>query len=1243
MPSQSPRKVHFFQSFSTPPHDKFTAVEYDGALSAGYVEKLEGLIGGKYLNLDDIQLRSGNPFVGPKTERITPFSTNAVEGARNIGLVGITRIEEYFERDPNPEIDGMLQRLYPALSQTQFTVNKSPEDIREIDDLEKYNADEGLALSPDEIVYLNGLAEKLGRRLTDSEVFGFSQVNSEHCRHKIFNGKFIIDGIEQSETLFDMIKETTAKNPGRVVSAYVDNAAANEGPNIMQWAPNENRVFELIPIETVVTLKAETHNFPTTVEPYNGAGTGTGGEIRDRLCHGKGSIPLAGAAVYVTSYPRVGEKLMPWEPAPRKWLYQTPQQILTKASDGASYFGNTFGQPMIGGKAFTFEHEENNRKLAYDKVIMEAAGVGYANARDAYKDEKEIKPGQRIILLGGDNQRIGMGGGAVSSLDTGDAKSAVELNAVQRANPEMQKRDANVIRTLTERTRNLIISIHDHGAGGHFNCLSELIKPLGGFIDMSKLPVGDETLSAREIIGNESQERMAILVDEADVDLVMQISEREQCPAYDIGYITGDMRIVFQQADGTRPIDMAVDDLFGKPPKTTIVDNTVETEYAPIQYDDTNFVDYLHNVLRLHGVGSKDWLTNKVDRSVTGRVAQQQCVGELQLPLSDYGLVKLDYDSPDAISSALGMAPVAGLIDPGAGSRLAIARALTNSIMIPFKNGLADISLSANWMWPCKNPGEDARLYAAVQAARKFAIDLGINIPTGKDSLSMTQKYPNGDKVMAPGTVVIYAVGTTPDSDKAVKPVMDRDESTSLYHIDFSGFIPSLGGSSFAQTMGAVGNDAPDVASPTVFKNTYAAVQEMVKRGLILSGHDISEGGLITTLLEMTFANTTGGIDIDLDYADRNRKEKADMCRTMFSENPGIVVQIDSAKAQEFWNILREHGVDHTTRYIGAPSFDRNLSIIKDGVKTDLDIDELRDVWMTPSLEMEKHQNAKAADRANLLYQPIKIETQGLKTVWIKKDGLYKPMAAILRDKGTNGDPEMAYAAQLGGFIVKDIATTDLTTGREDLKDIDLLIFCGGFSNSDVFGAGKIWADTLKYNLRAVEALQNFYGRNGTLSLGVCNGCQVMMELGLIGERAPMQHNESGKFESAFVSAYVPKSESVMLSGLSGMTLPIWVAHGEGRFANLQEGSYKKVLQYAYENYPGNPNGSPERIAGIASIDGRHVAMMPHPERAVLPYQWAYNPREKFASCDLPIVGKPTRKVMPWVQMFAAAHNQLAY
>ena len=1175
-------------------------------------------------------------FVGPRREMITPWSTNAVEITQNMGLTGISRIEEYFPvASGEAEHDPMLQRIYNGLDQAIFTISKQPDPIVYIEDLEAYNQQEGLALSQEEIAYLNEVSQKLGRKLTDSEVFGFSQVNSEHCRHKIFGGTFIIDGEEKESSLFALIKKTSQENPNKLVSAYKDNVAFNEGPKVEQFAPqsaDKPDFFAVKEIDTVISLKAETHNFPTTVEPFNGAATGTGGEIRDRLGGGKASLPIAGTAVYMTAYPRT-EGAREWEKIldPRPWLYQTPEQILIKASNGASDFGNKFGQPLICGSLLTFEHAENDKKYAYDKVIMLAGGVGYANKRDALKGDPQ--PGEKVVVIGGDNYRIGMGGGAVSSVNTGQYTSGIELNAVQRANPEMQKRAANVIRAIAESDENPIVSIHDHGAGGHLNCLSELVEATGGHIDMSKLPIGDPTLSAKEIIGNESQERMGLLMKEEDVARVKRIADRERAPMYVVGETTNDMKFVFEQADGVKPIDIKLEYMFGKPPRTIMTDHTVETTYQPVVYKESELHHYLENVLQLEAVACKDWLTNKVDRSVTGKIARQQCQGELQLPLSDLGAVALDYRGKAGIATSIGHAPQVAMVDPAAGSVMAIAEALTNIVFAPLTDQLSGISLSANWMWPCRNEGEDARLYTAVQAASDFACSLGINIPTGKDSLSMTQKYGE-DKVIAPGTVIISAAGEVSDIRKIVSPVLAHDKNSYLYYIDFSFDTLKLGGSAFAQALNKLGDEVPTVKDAEYFRDAFNAVQSAIEQRLVLAGHDISAGGMITALLEMCFANVEGGLEVDLDAIN-----EADIVKILFAENPGILLQVKEKKA--FEHLMREAGVGFAL--IARPTEERHILVSKEGIQYHFGIDYMRDVWYESSYKLDVKQsgNVCAGNRfENYKMQPLEYKFHKSFTGKLADYGVSADRrtpsgvkAAVIREKGTQCERETAYALYLAGFDVKDVHMTDLASGRETLEDVNMIVFCGGFSNSDVLGSAKGWAGGFLYNEKAKKAIENYYARPDTLSMGICNGCQLMAELGLVypehAQKHKMVHNDSHKFESNFVTLEIPKNHSVMFGSLSGTKLGVWVAHGEGKFQfPYEESAYHIVAKYNYEGYPANPNGSPWSVAGVCSQDGRHLAMMPHPERAMFPWQCGYYPADRQAD-----------EVTPWIEGFVNARK----
>ena len=1302
------------------------AVETRNPLHGVDINKLTWLFGGAaHLDTEVID----GKYLGPRREMITPWSTNAVEITQNMGIAGISRIEEFTlfngitggksndldtaprsvaqktqphhvsstennipkrqpgkggqatvqaeqpetptakhpggvsresgapqSGDTSPEsgipqagdpsrepddlhpvqqdYDPMLQRVYDSLRQDLFEINREPDPVILIEDIASYNTKEGLALSDEEISYLEDVSRQLGRKLTDSEIFGFSQVNSEHCRHKIFNGKFIIDGREKPYSLFQLIKKTTQENPNRVVSAYKDNCAFLKGPVARQFAPARQDTadwFVVSDVETVISLKAETHNFPTTVEPFNGAATGTGGEIRDRLAGGKGAVPLAGTAVYMTSYPRT-ETGRSWEYAvmPRPWLYQTPEDILIKASNGASDFGNKFGQPLVCGSLLTFEHREKGRTWGYDKVIMLAGGIGYGKKKDSMKDSPG--EGDRVILLGGDNYRIGMGGSAVSSVATGEYDNLIELNAVQRSNPEMQKRVSNAIRAMMESDNNPIISIHDHGAGGHLNCLSELVEDSGGRIEMDKLPVGDPTLSAREIAGNESQERMGLVLHEDDVALLRRVAERERAPMYDIGRVTGDMQFTFEDSvNKIKPIDLPLKWLFGNPPQTVMTDKTLENTFAEPEFDGRRFREYLVTVLQLEAVACKDWLTNKVDRSVTGKVALQQTTGSIQLPLNNLAVMAVDYGGYRGIATAIGHAPVAALADAARGSVLAIAESLTNILWAPLQDGLRGVSLSANWMWPTRHEGEDSRLYSAVEAASDFARALGINIPTGKDSLSMTQKYKDGTLVFSPGTVIISAAAEVTDIRKTVTPALKNVPGSSILYIDMSADDFHLGGSTLAQSVNYIGRECPTVKDAAWFANAFNVLQSMILEDRILAGHDVSGGGLVTALLEMCFPGRETGIKADLSVFDE------DVINVLFSEKPAVLVQVaDGAKTVEE---LASKGVEAVL--IGECNDNREFVLRHGDGIYELKTDKLRDVWYRSSYLLDRRQSGEelALKRfVNYGKQPLsyrfpegfagQLAAYGIDPDRRERSGV---KAAIIREKGVNGDREMAWIMHLAGMDVKDVHMTDLISGRETLEEVNMIVFVGGFSNSDVLGSARGWAGAFLYNEKAKQALDSFYSRPDTLSLGVCNGCQLMVELGLVGvaggKKSRMLFNDSGKFESAFLNVDIRENNSVMLRSLTGTRLGIWVAHGEGKFdLPMPETEYNIPLKYSWDEYPGNPNGSGYTAAAICSAEGRHLAMMPHLERSLYPHNWA----------DYP-AGREKDEITPWLEPFVNA------
>lgn len=1215
--------IHFFENAS----QKLYAVEAKQNFSSEDIAKLEWLFGQAKKTPSTVVDKK---FIGPRAAMATPWSTNAVEITQNMGIEGITRIEEFEPYSvENHEVDPMINQVYPLLNQDIFTVNINPESIKEIDDIASYNIQEGLSMNDEEVVYLENLSKKIDRKLTDSEVFGFSQVNSEHCRHKIFNGTFVIDGQEMPDSLFKLIKKTSKENPNDIVSAYSDNVAFIQGPHVVQFAPKSadkaDYYFEE-DFESVISLKAETHNFPTTVEPFSGAATGAGGEIRDRLAGGQGALPLAGTAVYMTSYSRLTDDRV-WENGmeERDWLYQTPVDILIKASNGASDFGNKFGQPLIAGSVFTFEHEEQNLRVGYDKVIMLAGGIGYGKKEQALK--KTPQNGDQIVILGGDNYRIGMGGAAVSSADTGAMGSGIELNAIQRSNPEMQKRVANAVRGMVESKENPIVSIHDHGAGGHLNCLSELVEDTGGLIDLDKLPVGDPTLSAKEIIGNESQERMGLVISQENINILERVAERERAPMYVVGDVTDNHRFTFSsKSKGITPMDFDLEDMFGSSPKTIMEDTTIDYQHEPLQYDTNQLTMYLRNVLQLEAVASKDWLTNKVDRCVGGKVAKQQCVGALQLPLNNVGVMALDYKGKEGVATSIGHSPLTAMVDPVAGSRNAIGEALSNMIFAPIKNGLTGISLSANWMWPCNNPGEDARLYQAVKGCSDFALELGINIPTGKDSLSMKQKYPDGKDVLSPGTVIISATANCIDINKVVEPVLKKNAG-SIYYINLSKDSFKLGGSSFAQTLNKIGNEVPTITDAAYFKKAFNGIQQLILENEIVAGHDVGSGGLITTLVEMCFSGNN--LDANIDLTPLGEK---DIVKALFNENIAVVLQANNDET--FESKLNEQQIDFVK--IGVPSEGQEFRIIHFDETYEFSVGALRDVWFKTSylLDQKQSKNGMADERySNYKYQPLnfKFPEHFTGQLPVNNNNAARPKAAIIREKGSNSEREMAHAMYLAGFDVKDIHMTDLISGRENLEDIQFIGAVGGFSNSDVLGSAKGWAGAFLYNEKARKALQNFFDRPDTLSIGICNGCQLFMELDLINPEhevhGKMTYNVSQKHESNFISVEIQGNNSVMLSTLTGSKLGVWISHGEGKF-NLpyEENNYNIVAKYAYDKYPGNPNGSDYNTAMMCDKSGRHLVTMPHIERSIFQWNWANYPDRKD-------------EVSPWLEAFVNARK----
>jgi phosphoribosylformylglycinamidine synthase len=1210
----------------------YLVISRSTAMEEDEVKRLEWLFDAKKVSIPP---RKG-VFIGPRAELVTPWSTNATDICKSIGISGVLRVEKFTTPDMI-NFDPMLMAQYEGIPKAEFLTSSTPLPVIEITNITEYNLREGLALSENEINFLENHASSRGYNLTDCEVYGFAQINSEHCRHKIFNGKFIINGNVQEATLFELIKRTAKNAPDEIRSAYKDNVAFFSDVTIKHFAPvqaDKPSLYSDFEALFTLSLKAETHNYPTTVEPFFGASTGSGGEIRDRMAGGTGSMPLAGTAVYMTSFPRLGapdslarESYL----KPRKWRYQSPQEILIKASNGASDFGNKFGQPLINGSLLTMEVNFADEIRAFDRVVMLAGGVGYA--KHEYLKKKKVKSGDLVVVLGGDNYRIGMAGGSVSSVVTGKLSRSLELSAVQRANPEMQKRVYNVVRSFAESTNNPILSIHDHGAGGHVNCLSELMESSGGVINVSSLPVGDLSLSVKELLCNESQERIGLVIASSDLSSLVAIAKREQAPHYVVGEIGDDNVIRFVTVNKKEPFNLPSEKLFCGLPQLEIHGKIVDTliedfDINSVCSSSDDLISLVRGVLSLEGVACKEWLTSKVDRSVTGLVAAQQCVGPLQLPLQNFGLMSLDYYGTSGVATAIGSNPAVSLLNPEAGSHLSIAEALTNIVWCPLEKSLNSVVLSANWMWPAGTEVENAKLYNAVQAASEFAQALNISIPTGKDSLSMTMCYEDGLTVKSPGTVVITASALCDDITLYCTPDLKNIPESELYFIEFQNQIEyPLGASSFLQSIGKFSASVPEIKDYKQFAKCFNFIQDLLRKKLILAGHDISNGGLITAVLEMAFS---GDVGVSLTTENFNFDDQVNI---LFSEKPSVVVQIDKNNRDKFLELAKEENIKVTL--IGKV-LDATQSIVEIISKYSVKISlaEIRRVWYRPSALLDKMQTQ--VDQAEIRWRNFGNNQLKFSIPKIIKNSFYGSRnfkAAIVREKGSNGERELARAAYESGFEVLDITMTDIIEGEINLKDVQLLLLPGGFSHSDVTGAAKGWAGVAKYNTRAEAVFNDFFNRSDTLSLGVCNGCQFMVLSEVFGNKVSLTTNDSHRFESSFLSVDVLPSNSVIFEDLVGARLGIWVAHGEGKFIFSEEESfYQLPIKYSIDSYPNNPNGSQFSAAAICNEDGRHLAIMPHLERSLFWWQWPYRGELEVATFE-------RKKYSPWITAFNSAYN----
>ncbi len=1197
--------------------------------------------------------------VGPRLNFATAWSSNMVSICGATGLDLVTRVErsrrylvpenEDMESFIAANHDRMTECCYPE-PLTTFETGLVPEPVYEVDLQSK--GSRGLTELPgismderDRNLYYDYFVRQQGRNPTIVEIMDLNNANSEHSRHGFFKGKQIIDGEEMASTLFGLVTDTLTANPSGSVVAFKDNSSAIEGCAIETIVPREPGKPSSFVVESVVyhpLLTAETHNFPTGVAPFPGAETGTGGRIRDVQGTGKGGFVIAGTAGYCVGNLNIPGYELPWErdyPSPDNLA--SPLSIEIEASNGASDYGNKFGEPLIQGFTRSFDMRlENGERWGFLKPIMFTAGVGQIDAVHTKKSVAE--KGMVIVQVGGPAYRVGFGGGAASSMLQGENESSLDFNAVQRGDAEMEQKMNRVIRACNEMgDRTLIDVIHDQGAGGPANVLKELVEKSGGYVEVRNIRVGDPTMSVLEIYVAEYQERNGFLIRPENLKKFQDICTREKVNCEVLGEVTGDLRFVLHDAaDDTTPVDIDLPVLLGEIPQKTFTDSRRVIAASPLRLDDDlTVVDALHDVLRLVSVGSKRFLTSKVDRAVTGLVAQQQCCGALQLTVGDVAVVAQSHFAASGIATAIGEQSIKMVVDPAAGATMAVGEALTNLIWARIED-LQKVKCSANWMWAPKLPGEGAAIYDAARAMRDIMIEIGMAVDGGKDSLSMATMV--GDEtVKSPRELVISAYAHVPDIKQVVTP--DIKGTGELFFIDLGGGHNRLGGSALAQVLGQVGNDCPGVAEGEILKKCFSAIQQLIGENCIAAGHDRSDGGLITTLLEMAFSGNCG-LDITLTGDDS-------VFATLFSEELGLVIECSDRERVE--TVLTKAGISF--RYIGTSTSAKTICVrYNEKVVLDERMTVLRGWWEETSYQLERLQvglqcadeeKENIYDRTGPTYHIPFVPEPTPPQLLTKRD---KPRVAILRDEGSNSDREMSSAFYAAGFEPWDICMNDLLSGSVTLDTFRGIAAVGGFSYADVPESAKGWAATILFNRRLKKMFDDFYRRPDTFTFGSCNGCQLFGLLGWVPEPglAPEQQprfvrNNSGRLESRWTTVKVQKSNAVMMRGMEGLIFGIHVDHGEGKLHFPDPAVYERVkrgdmtpLVYVddsgvpTEKYPFNPNGSIDGLAGLCSADGRHLALMPHAERVFLTWQAHYLPEDMK---DLP--------VSPWMQMFRNAYD----
>ena len=1270
------------------------------ALDAVTVEKLQALLAAQSVK-ETPEARNGLHLflVTPRLGTISPWASKATNIAENCGLEGIERIE----RGMAVWLEGALtdgqKQQWAALLHDRMTESVLPdfqtasklfhhlesETFSTVDvlgggkeALVKANTEMGLALSADEIDYLVENYQALQRNPSDVELMMFAQANSEHCRHKIFNADFILNGEKQPKSLFGMIRDTHNAHPEGTVVAYKDNSSVIEGTKIERFYPNaaENQGYRFHEEDTHIIMKVETHNHPTAIAPFAGAATGAGGEIRDEGATGKGSRPKAGLTGFTVSNLNIPDLKQPWEQDYGKPEHiSSPLDIMIEGPIGGAAFNNEFGRPNLLGYFRTFEEKFDGQVRGYHKPIMIAGGLGSIQAQQTHKDE--IPEGALLIQLGGPGMLIGLGGGAASSMNTGTNDASLDFNSVQRGNPEIERRAQEVIdRCWQLGDKNPIISIHDVGAGGLSNAFPELVNDAGrgAVFKLREVPLEEHGLNPLQIWCNESQERYVLSILEKDLDTFRAICERERCPFAVVGTATDDGHLkVRDDLFSNNPVDLPLNVLLGKPPKTTRSDQTVRSSEKPFNAGNIDITEAAYRVLRLPTVAAKNFLITIGDRSVGGMTHRDQMVGKYQTPVADCAVTMMGFNTYRGEAMSMGEKPTVALFDAPASGRMCVGEAITNIAAVNIGD-IGNIKLSANWMAACGNEGEDEKLYRTVEAVSKACQALDLSIPVGKDSLSMKTVWQDGEEkksVVSPLSLIISAFAPVEDVRKTVTPELKNVEDSVLLFIDLGFGKARMGGSAFGQVYNNMSGDAPDLDDTGRLKAFYSVIQQLVAEDKLLAYHDRSDGGLFATLAEMAFAGRCGiSTDIDClmdkflpihhpDFQGDPAEDLSDelynhaAIKILFNEELGAVIQIRQ-KDRDYVNAaFKAANLIDAVSWIGSPDFDNeSISFFGYGYFLEQNRVDLQRAWQETSHAIQRlRDNPACADseftligdnERSALFADVKFDVnEDIAAPFINSGA--KPKIAILREQGVNGQIEMAAAFTRAGFDAYDVHMSDLMAGRVHLADFKMLAACGGFSYGDVLGAGEGWAKSILFHPALRDQFASFFADPNTLTLGVCNGCQMVSNLAEIipgtTDWPKFKRNLSEQFEARLSMVHVPKSASLILNEMQGSSLPVVVSHGEGRadFA-LHSGNISAdlgiALQYVdgqnqvTQTYPLNPNGSPQGIAGVTNADGRVTIMMPHPERVYRAAQMSWKPEDWM-------------ELSGWYRLFAGARKAL--